>query len=442
MKKIEYAYKRERKQNPYIGFTSFQHFRNDVLYSDLVVRPENNMTETEHVECYPVPDYVEEKGREQGYYPDCSVVYIRILWKEFEPKQGQFNYAFIDSILEKARENEQTVMFRLMAHSTRESDDVPDWLKEIIECPARPIGARIKDTPTDPKFLLLFGAAIKAFGDRYDSDPTLAFVDFSLPGAWGEGSHVDMFTEEQIKEFVDIFTDSYPNTQLIGQIGTPWIVNYANEQRPVGWRADCIGRPNLLRVSVPNNVAKMPDVWKRGHISFESYWWLGEWQRQGWGMEESMEATLGWHASTFNGKSLPIPWEWKDKVDEWVAKMGYHFVINEVEIAESAKAGETLSFKLTVENVGVAPLYHTLPLTVRFKKGEEVYTLDTKVDARKWFPGKWAEEIALALPEGMTKGEYAVELGLGGGEYPSACFATTAKEDGDYAILTTVFVEE
>ena len=72
-----YQYQREQKQNPYIGFTSFQHFRNDELYSDLIVRPENNMTETEHVECYPIPATTEEKGRAQGYYPDASVVYIR-----------------------------------------------------------------------------------------------------------------------------------------------------------------------------------------------------------------------------------------------------------------------------------------------------------------------------------------------------------------------------
>ena len=85
----QFKYKREAKQNPYIGFVSFQHFRNDELYSDLIVKPENNMTETEHVECYPVPDYVEEKGRAQGYYPDSSVVYIRILWKEFEPIEGE-----------------------------------------------------------------------------------------------------------------------------------------------------------------------------------------------------------------------------------------------------------------------------------------------------------------------------------------------------------------
>ncbi len=438
-----FQYKREKKQNPYIGFTSFQHFRNDELYSDLIVRPENNMTETEHVECYPIPDYVEEKGRAQGYYPDCSVVYIRVLWKEFEPVQGQFNYSLIDGILEKARENDQTVMFRLLPHSTRESDDVPDWLKEIIECPPRPAGVREKAPPSDPKFLEFFGAAIKAFGERYDSDPTLAFMDFSLPGAWGEGSHIDLFTEEQIHSLVDVFTKNFPNTQLIGQISSPWVVHYANETKSVGWRADCIGKPVLLRVNVPNNQVKMPDVWKRGHISFEAYWWLGEWKRQGWGVQESIDATLGWHASTFNAKSLPIPWEWKKSVDEWIAKMGYHFVIEEVNLPDSAAAGEEAEVSFTINNVGVAPLYHYLPLTLRITKGKQVCDIPLDVDMRKWQPGHHTERVKVTLPS-FGKGKYAFALGMGGEKdgvkYPTAVFATNAKQKKEFAILGKVKV--
>ncbi len=436
MKKT-FGYKRESKQNPYIGFTSFQHFRNDELYSDLIVRPENNMTETEHVECYPVPDYVEEKGRAQGYYPDCSVVYIRILWKEFEPKQGEFNYAFIDDILRLARENDQTVMFRLMQHSTRESDDVPDWVKEEIECPARPEGMRVKDSPSDPKFLDLFGNAIRKLGERFDADPTLAFMDVSLPGAWGEGCCVDMFTQEQIKKFVDIYTDTFKNTVLIGQV-VPWVVHYMNENANVGWRADCIGRPNLTFERVPSQAAQMPDIWKKGHISFESYWWLGEWKRQGWDLDSTMQLLLDLHASAFNAKSLPIPFEWKDKVDSYIAKMGYHYVIDSVEAEEKAKAGGKLSFALTVDNVGVAPMYHKLPFTVKLKKGDAEKVFQTKVDSRNWAIGKTTENIAIDLPCCMEKGEYLLEICLGGGEYPTVCFACDAKEDGDYTVLTGV----
>lgn len=34
-----FGYKREEKQNPFIGIMSFQHFRGDPIYSDCVVEP-------------------------------------------------------------------------------------------------------------------------------------------------------------------------------------------------------------------------------------------------------------------------------------------------------------------------------------------------------------------------------------------------------------------
>lgn len=439
IKKFQYC--KEKKQNPYIGFTSFQHFRNDELYSDLIVKPENNMTETEHVECYPVPKYVEEKGREQGYYPDSSVVYIRILWKEFEPREEEYNYAFVEEILQKARYNNQTVMFRLMQHSTRESDDVPDWLKDKIECPKRPKWKRVKDCPKDPNFLQYFGRAVRAFGERFDGDPTLAFVDISLPGAWGEGSHVNLFTEEQIRDFVGIYAEVFKNTFLIGQCCIPQLVHDLNRKVSTGWRADCIGPPELTYNRLPPKVEKFKDVWKKGHVSFESYWWLSEWKRQGWDLDKIIETLLSWHISTFNAKSMPIPWEDKDKIDEWISKMGYHFVIDEVQTQTSVQRGQTLSVCFSVDNVGVAPIYNKLPLYIRLKNEKIVKTFKTDVDICKWIEGKYTESIEIFIPNDMPTDKYELQVGIGGGENPSVVFATTAEQDGDFSILAEVLVK-
>ena len=438
--KKQFGYQKEKKQNPYIGFTSFQHFKNDELYSDLIVEPENNMTETEHVECYPVPDYVEEKGRAQGYYPDCSVAYIRILWKEFEPKECEYNYGFIEDILDKAKANGQTVMFRLMQHSTRESDDVPDWLKEKIECPKRPQGERVKDCPADPKFLDYFARAVRAFGERFDKNPTLSFMDVSLPGAWGEGSHVDLFMKEQLEKFVDSYTDVFKNTLLIGQTCIPWLVEYSNQKTSMGWRADCIGMPELTYTMLPPKVKKMGDIWKKGHVSFEAYWWLGEWKRKGWDLDKIIETLLSWHVSTFNAKSLPIPWEWKGQIDEWTAKMGYHFVIDEVETENCVKRGETLTVRLLVDNVGVAPIYHKLPCYIRLKNNKEEKTFLTNIDIRKWIQGKYEEIIEISIPNEMQSGEYELQVGIGGNDDQSVVFATNARQDRDFSVLGLVVV--
>ncbi len=434
----KYFYQREIKQNPYTGFTSFQHFGNDKLYSDMIVRPENNMTETEHVECYPIPYYVEENGREQGYYPECTICYIRILWKEFEPEQGRFNYDFIQSILDKAKEQKQSVMFRLMPHSTRETDDVPDWLKEIIECPERPAGMRIKTSPSDPRFLDFFGNAIRHLGERFDTNPTLKFIDTAIAGAWGEGSSI--FNDEQQLKVADIYTEVFKNTMLIGQCSYTALMKHLLTSANAGWRADGVGEACQTKEGLPRYVAQIPDAWKKGHVTFESYWWLGEWQRKGWNIDEIIEATLSWHISSFNAKSLPIPFEWKEKIDSWVAKMGYHFVIDEISHKDTAKRDEDLKIRLCVDNVGVAPAYFGLPLYIRLKNHDFEYQFKTDIDITEWVEGKYTENIIIHLPEHMPVGEYVIQSAIGGDIDPAVYFATNADFDGRYYTLSKIHI--
>ncbi|MBQ6613005.1 MAG: DUF4832 domain-containing protein, partial [Alistipes sp.] len=99
--------------------------------------------------------------------------------------------------------------------------------------------------------------------------------------------------------------------------------------------------------------------------------------RQGWNLDEIIETTLSWHISTFNPKSMPIPYEWQEKVDKWIAKMGYHFVIDRFTCPQNAAPGKTADVVLAVENVGVAPIYKKLPLVLRI--GDETTVTDTDI---------------------------------------------------------------
>ena len=440
--KKSFSYKKESKQNPYVGFMSFNHFRDEALYSDCIVRPINGLAgcETESYECYPVPAGVEEKGREQGFYPDNSVAYIRVLWKEFEPKQGEYNYAFIEDIIRKAKEKDQTLTFRLMPHSTCERDDVPDWLKLLMPCPARPEGMRVKDSPTDPKYLQLFGNAVEKLGERFDKDPTFDCMDVSLGGAWGEGSQD--FSKEDMEKLMDVYVRAFPNTKLIGQFVNAHLVNYIGEKRAIGWRADGLGSPKHMYQIYPDAFPLIPaDLWKKSPVSFESYWWISEWVRQGWDIDEIIALTLKYHVSTFNTKSFPIPYAIQDKIDGWIAKMGYHFVINEVETENSVNRGEKLSVRLAVENVGVAPIYDRLPFYIRLKNVNGETTFETDVDIRNWIEGKYEENIELTIPQQMATGVYALQVGIGGNGTPSVVFATDAVQDGDYAVLAELEIK-
>lgn len=430
-RKILYHYQREAGQNPYTGIVSFQHFRGEKLYSDIVVKPENNMCETENVECYPVPDYVSENGRKEGYYPDSSVAYIRILWKEFEPEQGKFCYRFVEDILNKARAHKQTVAFRLMAHSTRACDDVPEWLKTLIPCPERPEGKRVKDSPTDPMFIELFSNAIRAFGLRFDSDPTLSSVDISLPGAWGEGHKLENYPEEDIEKLFDAYTDVFQNTVLMGQLAKPHFVKKAAQKVTTGWRGDGLGDPRHTVAIYPPLVAQLAENWKTGPVSFESYWWLCEWQRKGWDIAPIIETTLNWHISSFNPKSIPIPYEWQAQIEYWISKMGYHYQIDSFAFPEKAKAGEEIELICNIDNVGVAPCYYPMYMVFYLVSKTGTVTLKTGKDVREWGIGKHENRFVLQLPDEMEKGRWEIHVGIENNVQQDVFFCTDAQRIGN-----------
>ena len=434
-----FNYKREDGQNPYCGIMSFQHFRGDELYSDIVVKPENNRCETENVECYPVPDDVEQKGRAQGYYPDTTVAYIRFLWKEFEPEQGVYNYDFVEKIVKDARSKQQTLIVRIMPHSTRARDDVPEWLKELIPCPERPEGKRVKDSPTDPQFIKLFCNAVQKLGERFDKDPVLDAIDVSIPGAWGEGDHLERYSKEDINSIYDTYIESFPNTQLMAQFRNVDLLRYIRQRTNVGWRADGLGDPTHMVTLYPPAIAKISDFWERAPVSFESYWWMSEWKRQGWSVDEIIEKTLEWHISSFNPKSIPIPNEWKEKIEYWLSKMGYHYVIDSVSHHDKVRAGERFELSLEIDNVGVAPSYHMIPLYVRLR-GEKERTFKTDVDIRKWMPGKNAENITVFAAE-IPVGEYSVEVSVFDKTVGNVFFATDAPYSNGWYTVGKVNIE-
>lgn len=431
-----FRYQKEEAQNPYIGFCSFQHFRGEKIYSDRIVKPENNLCETEDVECYPVPEWVPQDGWSEGWYPeDTSIVYIRFLWKEFEPQRGVYNYQFVQDILDKARAHGQTVAFRLIAHSTRELDDVPDWLKEMIPCPARPEGKRVKDSPTDPLFLKLFGEAVRALGERFDSDPVLDTFDISLPGAWGEGHKLELYPDEDLQALYDIHSEVFKQTRLIGQSAKAYISDAMRTTIPIGLRGDGLGEPHHIYEKYVREFKGHEDSWMYGPISFEAFWWLCEWQRKGWDIDEIIQITLNWHISSFNPKSIPIPYEWREKCEYWISRMGYHYAIDYFKYPASASAGDEIELKLGVDNVGVAPIYRTIPLHVRLKGESGTYEFETDIDIMKWMPGKVAERFFVTLPDGIPTGKYDIQIALYNENVPVIYFCTDAPRDGAYYTL-------
>ena len=145
--------------------------------------------------------------------------------------------------------------------------------------------------------------------------------------------------------------------------------------------------------------------------------------------------------SSFNPKSMPIPYEWKDKIDDWVSRMGYHYVIDAFAYPKTCKQGDTARCKLRISNVGVAPIYKKIPLKARLVGCgiDRVIALDT--DIRTWLPGVHEETVMLPLDNDLPTGEYTVFIGIMD-EYDTLCFATDAEETNGFYKVGEFTVEE
>ena len=182
-----------------------------------------------------------------------------------------------------------------------------------------------------------------------------------------------------------------------------------------------------MDVIFPNSVAKQEkEFWKTAPVSFESYWWVSEWDRQGWDIDSIIEKTLGWHLSTFNTKSFPIPLKWKEKIEFWIKKMGYRFCFTKISIDESVNKKDLLNIDFTLNNLGVAPIYNKLPLSI-ILKGDNEYVLKTDVDITKWLPGENNEFLKLKLPNDIKNGVYKIYFKIGGEEFPVVKMAMDTK---------------
>ena len=425
-------------KNPYMGFMTFNHFRGGKLFS--------NSVQGIYKERYPISEDVLQEGEKEGWHPECEVCYIRTCWRDFEPKERQYNFKFYEDIFNEAKKHKQHVIIRIMPHTTRKEEDVPEWLKAKIPCPERPDDKRVKESPTHPLFLQSFANAIKEFGKRFDNEPALYAMDISLFGAWGEGSGYEKVPKEEIENLMNIYSKYYKNTILLGQICAPELVNLLNENRDkkVGWRADGFGSESHVKWWFPKHTQTMKDIWKEAPVSLEAWWYMSEWDKNNFpDIDYLVDSALKYHVSTFNNKSSTIPFKWKDSVERLLKRMGYRFFIPCFFYRKNASSGDTLNCKFVIDNLGVAPIYTKHPLTFRIKNDSYEKVYNTNIDITKWMPGDSVEEINLKLDDNLKQGTYKIQIGLVG-EYPTPTiyFANDVEIDNGYHTLCEIIVNE
>ncbi len=205
---------------------------------------------------YPAPPAVQAATFPAGVYslsaadqPAPSQVYdnpfvdgiaVRTLWKTLEPAEGQYDWSFLDSEIQKAASTGKKISLSIAA-----SRGAPDWVyaagaqpyQFIDQNPNHPTFGQVLTMPIpwDSVFLAKWTAFIRTLGSRYAGDPTLAYIQgatASVTNGWGL-PEVDATGQSWVKygytpekllaamtTVLDTFMSAFPSTHHWGAVGT------------------------------------------------------------------------------------------------------------------------------------------------------------------------------------------------------------------------------
>jgi hypothetical protein len=396
--------------NPGMGIQTFQRFNGQALSPGLTWSEEGPVSK--------LPSAAQKPD-----FPDSSVAYCRWFWAAIEPQPGKYRWDIIDLALAEARAHGQALAIRFMPYD--QDHPLPAWYQASGARRANKRGDKDgkvwEPDFADPLYLKHWGALVAAAGARYDGHPSLATVDISSIGYWGEGWSPYMPAFDHQRALIDLWVDAFKRTPLLMNFDEPTALSYGT-QRGAGWRLDCLGDmrggpdhpwSHMLDM-YPQQVVRagVEDVWRTRPVSLETCWVPGYWKEHGWDVDYILEQALRWHLSTLNIKSSAIPPAWKGRFEELQKRMGYRFVLRRLELQGALKAGTMAPIHMWWRNAGVAPVYseYTLAIELRSKAASAVSQLP--VDVRKWLPGDAVFDGSVYIPDTLSPGTYRVRVGM------------------------------
>ena len=379
--------------------------------------------------------------REVRNYPACSIAYFRFYWDQLEPEENQYAFGLIDELLAKARARGQDLALRFMAMDT--VPKTPTWYrnkggihKYMAKRGRRPgtqtLAEEFETSAPDfnsPYFFERQEALVQAFARRFNGHPDLLRMEIGSIGRWGEwhtsGTPVPMPTEENALRAIDWYFKYWDRTPLVMLIGYVPGLRHA-VANGAGWRADSLGDYGHFRDTWSHMIDYYPKLlqtqgaqaaWKRGMVTFEPPGTMEDLERyvpsKGGGYDAMWKQALEWGASSFNGKSQPIPDSQVAPMLRFLRRCGYRLVLRSLTHSKTARSGGTLGLRMEWDNIGVAPPYRAYVLAVRLKRASgNPVVLETDAKLTTWLPGRHRLARRVPLPDSLPIGEYQLAVGV------------------------------
>jgi len=393
-------------------------------------------------------------------FPGMDHLYLRLAWAYLEPKEGQFDWAVIDRIIEKWTAHGLGIAFRISCKETstdhiEQQFATPRW---VMEAGAKGGYYRMgkatgPDGPwepvyDDPIFLAKLDRFLAAFAARYDEKPWLRYLDIGSIGDWGEGHSWAGSRQEcgfaARKQHVDLHLKHFQHAPLVVSDDFVYALGKPTERQAlhqyvltngISYRDDSIlvngyleGLSDRFTVRSPEFFAdaylRTPTVFELEHYGAVKK--AGNWDgrpdssvaRHGKGKKgpdyfrgalELLHATyIGYHGDAH---------EWLADnpalTGELLNRCGYWLFPKSIEVPKEVAAGATLPLALTVENRGVAPPYQPYELRVKLSGAGTNLVSAAAKGCKSWLPGSSVtSRYEVPLPATLAPGQYQLSLGL------------------------------
>lgn len=412
-----------------------------------------------------ITSYLANRDEEITQITGMDHLYLRLAWSYLEPREGEFHWEVIDSVIQHWTEKGLGIAFRISCKESSTENAyqrfaTPQW---VMQAGARggfyesgklasPQSGAWEPDFGDPIFLEKLDRFLEAFASRYDGKPWVRYIDIGSIGDWGEGhlgrgsrTHPTLDTR---KAHIDLHLKHFKHSQLT--VTDDYVYDLRSEKQiatlheyilknGISYRDDSIlveslkWRPQTFSVSRPdffNDVfPHKPTVLETGHMRYilRNKYWTGE---DGTGLVEKAgmegpEFLLGairtLHATYIGYHGHARHWWGREGniaiSNRLLNHCGYWYFPKTASFPSQAHLGQTCTVQVSWINKGVAPAYK--PYQMHFLLEGEYGVHRTIIDAnnQRWMPEStrpeaWQEEYRIDLPKELPPGRYKLSTKL------------------------------
>lgn len=382
-------------------------------------------------------------------WPDSSLVYIDITWKELEPEEGVFAWEKIEeeNNMKRWREEGKHGVLRFVCDipSDEAHRDIPDWLYEKTGGAGTAYdmdyGKGYSPDYRNETFIACHERAVREMGKRCGGDTFISYIELGSLGHWGEW-HVKydagiprIPTREVRKRYIEPYIQAFPNARImmrrpfdeVKELGFGVYNDMAGEPESTDEWMAWIDGGGVYNQTGEACLRAVPGVWNRAPVGGEFTSSIPMDQLLDADLDRTISLIKRSH-TTFLGPKIPKA-DGDERLTAGAAEvlkaMGYRYRISSMEVKRMFGSRNRV-VKLVWHNDGTAPIYWNWPaylycldengsITDKVQVSIDLTallgggSLETKTVVPAHMVGRKDERLGIGIEDPMT-GKAAVRL--------------------------------